>query len=232
MADNEKQPSNKPKNDKLALEIGRRISEARNGLGLSQSAVSERSRWCDPEDVGISRAALSLYETGVNKPGAREIRLLCETLKITPNWLLYGSISPAKTLQASQEFLQSDERLKSELSLAFRLAFAMLTIEPEERDCFAGLLFPLATKKIDDLGLSTLMMIANFSADDVMKRIREIVGEDIANQPFRDVLNKFVAKASEGGYSNYGNLRPANLTEEQEENIFTSPPPPREIKDT
>jgi reverse gyrase len=108
----------------------------------------------------------------------------------------------------------------------------MLAIEPEERDCFAGLIFPLATKKIDDIALSTLMSIANFSAEESMEKIREIVGEDIADQPFREVLNKFVSKASAGGYSNYGTLRPVNLTEEQEEKIWTSPPPPREIKDT
>ena len=80
--------------DKLAKEIGQRLVQARTGLGLSQQAVHGRSKIHDSEGIGVSRAVLSLYETGVNKPGAREINLLCKTLTITPNWLLFGSESP------------------------------------------------------------------------------------------------------------------------------------------
>lgn len=82
MTDNEKLRE-KVKEDQLAREIGQRILEARTGLGWSQQALHTRTKLHDSEGIGISRAVLSLYETGVNKPGAREIRILCETLKIT-----------------------------------------------------------------------------------------------------------------------------------------------------
>ena len=55
----------KGKPDTLGAEIGRRISQARSGMGLSQQAVSTRSAMLDADGIGISRATLSLYETGI-----------------------------------------------------------------------------------------------------------------------------------------------------------------------
>lgn len=46
------------------------------------------------EQTGISRAVLFGYEAGRTRPGARELRLLCEALKVTPNRLLFGSEEP------------------------------------------------------------------------------------------------------------------------------------------
>lgn len=46
------------------------------------------------EQTGISRAVLFGYEAGRTRPGARELRLLCEALRVTPNRLLFGSEEP------------------------------------------------------------------------------------------------------------------------------------------
>lgn len=97
------------KADEFGREIGERLSRARQGLSLSQQGIHTRTKLADPEKVGISRAVLSLYERGVNKPGAREIRLLCDVLKITPNWLLYGLEAPARPMQASSDWTRGSD---------------------------------------------------------------------------------------------------------------------------
>jgi transcriptional regulator with XRE-family HTH domain len=222
MTDDKKQPE-KEKSDQLARAIGQRILEARTGLGWSQQALHTRSKWHDPEGVGISRAVLSLYETGVNKPGAREICILCETLKITPNWLLFGSDSPSKALQASMEFMRGDE-----LTLSVRLAFGLLALAPEERDSLASLLLSLLSRNLGDVQLSSLMAMANMMAGDVLKQIIDTVGEDAKNLSIRELVSEFVKESANGFYTNYGNLRPA--VDVDNFNV-DNPPPPRRLKD-
>ncbi|MDO8292621.1 MAG: helix-turn-helix domain-containing protein [Gallionella sp.] len=216
-------PADKPKIDKLALEIGRRISEARNGLGFSQQAVHARSKMADTDGIGVSRAALSLYETGTNKPGAREITLLCEVLHVSPNWLLYGSESPAKTLQPTTIFLSGDD-----LAISTRLAFAMLALNPTDRDSLANLVFSMLSGKLGDLKLSSLMLMANMMRDSILKEMLQSVGEGAANLPLPQLIDKFIEHMSESIATNYGNLRPASTEEEMYEG--TEQRPPRNLK--
>lgn len=216
----------KTKSDALAKEVGRRILEARNGLGLSQQGLHGRTKLHDPEGIGISRAVLSLYETGVNKPGAREIRILCETLKVTPNWLLYGVESPGKTIQPAFDFLRG-----SELVVSVRLAHAMLVLDPAERDAFASLLFSLLTRKLGDVGLSSLMGIASMTADELLKKVYEVVGDEAKDMPLREVLDKFAGTYSTGVYTNWGNLRPAIPEDQMDDFDPSALPPPRKLKD-
>ena len=74
--------------------LGERIQRARQAAGLTQPQLSKRMAHADKEGRGVSAAVISLYERGVNKPGPRELRLLCETLRVTPNILLYGDEDP------------------------------------------------------------------------------------------------------------------------------------------
>lgn len=225
MTDDKKQ-ADKNKVDELARDIGKRILEARTGLGLSQQGIHTRSKLHDPDNMGISRAVLSLYETGVNKPGAREICILCETLKITPNWLLFGSDSPAKTLQASLDFLRGDE-----LSVSVRLSFGLLALAPEERDSLASLVLSLLSRNLGDIELSSLMTMANMMSSSVLKEVVATVGEESKNLPISKLIEAFINISKEGFYTpNYGNLRP-NLLEEQMENFDSdTPPSPRKLK--
>lgn len=75
-------------------ELGQRLQEARRGAGLTQEELAEKTKNTDIDGNGISGAVISLYERGVNRPGPREIRILCETLRITPNHLVYGDEDP------------------------------------------------------------------------------------------------------------------------------------------
>lgn len=64
-------------------EIAAELARARSRAGLSHSDLHRLT--------GISRPVLFGYEAGRTKPGAKEIRLLCDALKVTPNRLIYGS---------------------------------------------------------------------------------------------------------------------------------------------
>lgn len=66
--------------------IGIRLKAAREGKGLSQSDLHNKT--------GLSRTVLINYEAGRHKPGARELRMLCDALEVSPNQLLYGTEEP------------------------------------------------------------------------------------------------------------------------------------------
>jgi len=104
--------------------ISTEITVARGKLGISQSELASRT--------GISRNAIMGYESGRNKPGAREIRLICEVLRITPNKLLFGHEAPfdyseEESITVPKEIF-SDERL---LSAFAGLKFSLLLREEQ-----------------------------------------------------------------------------------------------------
>jgi transcriptional regulator with XRE-family HTH domain len=71
--------------------IGKRIAYCRGQLNtLSVEALARYTKNFDAD--GISRMSMIRYESGENTPGAREIRVLCDALWVTPNWLLLGTI--------------------------------------------------------------------------------------------------------------------------------------------
>lgn len=229
MTDKKKQspraPADKSKTDTLASEIGRRISQARSGLGLSQQGVSTRSAMLDPDRMGISRATLSLYETGTNKPGAREILLLCEVLSVSPNWLLFGSESPARAYQPTTLFLAGDD-----LDISSRLAVAILALNPTDRDSIANIVFSMLTGKFGDVKLAAMMMMAQYLKDGFQAEILSLVGKDYADLPIDQLIDKFVeVSTSDGHGTTWGTLRPTP-TEEQFENDDFTPRPPRNLK--
>ncbi|MDZ4201455.1 MAG: helix-turn-helix transcriptional regulator [Gallionella sp.] len=230
MTDKKKQPSKditadeKPKADNLAAAIGRRLSQARSGLSLSQQAVSTRSAMLDADGVGISRATLSLYETGTNKPGAREILLLCEVLSISPNWLLFGSESPARSLQPTTLFLAGDD-----LDISSRLAIAILALNPTDRDSIANIVFSMITSKLGDVKLAAMMMMAQLLKDGLQAEVLGLVGKDAKGLPLDQLIEKFIEKSTTGHGTNWGTLRPP-ITDEQFENDDFTPQPPRNLK--
>lgn len=75
-------------------ELGARVMETREAKRMTQGELAELTKSLDPDGKGVSRAVISLYEAGTNRPSPREIRLLCEALRITPNFLIYGDDEP------------------------------------------------------------------------------------------------------------------------------------------
>lgn len=211
--------------DPLAIAIGRRLVEAREGLGLSQADAAMASRRADPSGEGVSRSTLSLYETGINKPGARELVVLCEALKVTPNWLLYGSDNPARTLQASLDFLKGNE-----LRVVLRLALAIMALDAAERDSFASLIFAAAGRKHGDVGLSSLMLMASTIENPLVAEIVKRVGEENKALPIQELMPIFVDQLSKGFYSSFGTLRPRVPDDQTYDFDPEKAPPPRRLK--
>lgn len=90
--------------DEPELTIGLRIQEARRKAGMTQGELADRTALIDSAHVGIKRGALSLYEIGRSNPGPREIRLLCEALKVSPNMLIYGNEDPFDELTEAHRY--------------------------------------------------------------------------------------------------------------------------------
>lgn len=76
------------------LELGQRLQHAREAKKLTQGQLAELTKRADKDGKGLSRTVVSLYELGTNRPGPREIRMLCEVLQITPSYLIYGDDEP------------------------------------------------------------------------------------------------------------------------------------------
>jgi transcriptional regulator with XRE-family HTH domain len=72
-----------PEGDEGGAGMASALIKARNERGLTQAQLADRS--------GVSRSAIKGYETGRTMPGARELKALCVTLKVSPTALLYGS---------------------------------------------------------------------------------------------------------------------------------------------
>lgn len=79
----------KEENDQLAKAIGEQIRQAMERLNVSVTELHKRT--------GISRTVLLAYTRGTYAPGARELKLLCDNLDVTPSVLLYGPNPVATT---------------------------------------------------------------------------------------------------------------------------------------
>ena len=71
--------------DSLALAIGQRIAARRNQLGLTQEQAAEK--------IGLSQQFLACVERGLKNMRAENIVKVAQGLKISPEYLLTGTIS-------------------------------------------------------------------------------------------------------------------------------------------
>lgn len=82
--------------------IGKRIAYCRGQLdNLSVEALSRYTKNFD--ENGISRMSIIRYEAGDSLPGARELRILCNALWVSPTWLLTGYVDPKDKEQSDIE---------------------------------------------------------------------------------------------------------------------------------
>ena len=72
--------------------IGGRIKEARlrKDNDLTIEALSRLCKMVDPIGQGIAQPTIVRYEKGEVLPGAREIRVICNALDVSADWLLFG----------------------------------------------------------------------------------------------------------------------------------------------
>lgn len=83
------------------------MKERRQARSLTHEQLSQLTKAVDPRGEGISRVALSRYETGASLPGLRELRLLAIALRSSLSQFVYGR--------------QSDPMLPYRLELEMRI---------------------------------------------------------------------------------------------------------------
>lgn len=111
MTDTDKQPAVTEKED-AELSIGERIQKKRKELGLSVDDLAALTALYNYENEaeserGLSSQTLYRYEKNEREPASREIKLLCGSLNVSADWLVFGQL-----WNAQQEF---DSKLASEL---------------------------------------------------------------------------------------------------------------------
>ena len=120
-----------PPLDVIAIQL--KASREARGLSVSQLHTA----------TGIARTALHDYEAGRYKPGANEIRKLCEALGITPNKLLTGRDNPESPKTPLEEVFGSG----SENRQVMKAGQLLLMLPPDERDAFFKLLLSLVSSR-------------------------------------------------------------------------------------
>jgi transcriptional regulator with XRE-family HTH domain len=174
--------------------IGDRIRAAREARGLSQTALAARTQMADATGKGVGRTVLFGYESGKFRPGAREIRLICQALSITPNWLILGD--EAASTQASMELVRQRDWIA-----AVRLAMAISILKPHERAGFQSLVLSLAGRQLGDMKLSALLLTGSMVGRAVMPELKEMFGDDMDDVS----LETLMLRCSEGLQTNVGN---------------------------
>lgn len=117
-----------------------RLREARERMELSLADLLKKT--------GLSRSALHGYETGKARPGAREIRLLCDSLMISPNRLLYGTEEPF----AVREGLRALVKLKGNTPVmlavsSFALPILVASLDEEQLEALLVLIATMLEAK-------------------------------------------------------------------------------------
>ena len=89
-----KEQNSKERNP-LAIEIGKRISECRKALKLTQEQLEERS--------GVSQNHISSLERGKSMIGAEALIKLAPALNVTSDYILTGKHGSELSLQLEQQ---------------------------------------------------------------------------------------------------------------------------------
>lgn len=174
--------------------IGDRIRAAREARGLSQTSLANRTAMADATGKGVGRTVLFGYESGKFRPGAREIRLICQALSVTPNWLILGD--EAASTQASMELVRQRDWIA-----AVRLAMAISILKPHERAGFQSLVLSLAGRQLGDMRLSSLLTMGSMVARGTMPELKSWFGEDMDDVSLETLL----VRVSDGLHTNVGN---------------------------
>ena len=181
--------------------MGGRIKAAREEKDLSQKAVATRSKWVDPDQKGISRTALIGYEAGTSRPGARELRILCQTLGVSANALLFGSENPFQTSHPAMEGLQT--QTGNDLSQAVQIALVLASLKGLERDALTSLALSLAGRQLGDLRLSGLRMLGSLLLPEIEQALRGALPSNV--DPNTSSLEDMANALSRHLGSNVGN---------------------------
>lgn len=165
-----------------SLAFAARLRQAREERGFTQGAVSNRTKMIDPEQRGVSRTALIGYEQGTSNPGLREIKLLCEVFRITPNWLIYGSEAATQVATISTELLNTPQ-----IEMALRTALALSALKGHERDALQSIVLSMAGRQLGDLRLSGLLTLTHLMMEPFHNTLKDYVEGFTPSMPLTDI---------------------------------------------
>lgn len=149
------------KRDPLGMEIGERIARSRAAANLTTIAsLHKRTIAVDPERKGISQPVLLGYESGEYKPGARELRLLCQALGISPTWLLFG-----------QENATKEAAVGVPVPLTFGKTLELN--DEQKRGALVGMLFGYFTKQERDAWIAVIELYLRAKLGDAPFELRQ-----------------------------------------------------------
>jgi transcriptional regulator with XRE-family HTH domain len=115
--------------------FGARLQAARNHFGLSVDALSRLTKATDMvESRGVSSTAVLRYESGDALPGVRELRLLCQSLGVSGDWLIFGRTMASAVTAAEESLLVAMRNLHREHAVKRELGGGIaMTIDESER---------------------------------------------------------------------------------------------------
>lgn len=114
--------SDEPEND-----FGMRLEFQRRANSFTQEQLANLTKKADKLGKGLSRSTISLYELGINRPGVKEIRLLCEVLRISPSYLIYGDEHP---FQQTVNLTHFDGVANSKPEYFARMVYCLWRLDP------------------------------------------------------------------------------------------------------
>ena len=89
------------------MEFSERVLQARKAKGMSQEKLAEL--------VGVSRQAVSKWETGEAKPDVDKLIAICETLELRMDYLCFGKQDePCKQELHSTENAEQEQKKQSQ----------------------------------------------------------------------------------------------------------------------
>lgn len=149
--------------------IGEKIKDRISALSLTRAKVAEKSK--------ISLASLRMIINGQKYPTGPQIKRLCRTLKITPNYLLFGAEKPDL----------GDEKASVDTPLiSLRNGFLIHQLDKDNAMILDRLLLSLLSSQMKASEYEKLIEVANAFSRPIALAF--------------DDLNKFASEGNKEGY--------------------------------
>lgn len=154
------------------LHMGARIREARDNAQMTSAELHRQTR--------ISKSSLTRYEKGERYPGTAELRLICDALNVSPQYLIYGH-EETQFEPMRSELLEFD--IESDEQFAALSAVLLQTLSRPDREAMIQLMISIATLRAGKDPIrrlaSTLAEFADNSGEQ-LEAIAESAADDFA----------------------------------------------------
>lgn len=110
--------------------IGDRIKQVRNEASLTLASFAQK--------IGVKSPSVSRWETGINNPSPRTIKIICSEFGINSDWLTNG--------EGEMRSITKETAVSNDLDQKF---FEMyLSLPPEQKECMQGFMRLITSNKM------------------------------------------------------------------------------------